>query len=64
MFVWLLTGYGKSLCYQVLPFLFDHTGRRTDSLVVVVSPLVSLMVDQVHVLQQKGVKAAIMSQPA
>ena len=47
---------------QVLPFLsFDHAGRRTDSLVVVVSPLVSLMVDQVHVLRQKGFKAAIMS---
>ena len=61
VFVWLPTGYGKSLCYQVLPFLFDHAGRRTDSLVIVVSPLVSLMVDQVHVLRQKGVKAAIMS---
>ena len=61
VFVWLPTGYGKSLCYQVLPFVFDHKYSRTDSLVVVVSPLVSLMVDQVDGLRQKGVKAAIMS---
>ena len=24
MFAWLPTGYGKSLYYQLLPFLFDH----------------------------------------
>jgi len=22
--VWLPTGYGKSLCYQVLPFIMDY----------------------------------------
>ena len=49
------------LCYLVLPFVFDHKYSRTDSLVVVVSQLVSLMVDQVDGLRQKGVKAAIIS---
>ena len=43
VFVWLPSGYGKSLCYQVLPFVFNCKYSRTDSLVVIVSPLVSLM---------------------
>ena len=51
-FVWLLTGYGKSLCYKALPFMFDHrqglvnTGKSCAALV---SPLLALMVDQVTV---------------
>jgi len=50
MFVWLPTGYGKSLCYQVLPFITDYkhgvVETQRHSLVLVVSPLVALMVDQ------------------
>lgn len=66
VFVWFLTGFGKSVCYQALPFMFDHKlGRSTNrSVVLVVSPLVSLMslmVDQVKSLRAMGVGAAIMS---
>ena len=54
VFVWLPTGFGKSLCYQILPFVFDHKlgliGSGMSSAVLVVSPLVSLMVDQVQKL--------------
>ena len=44
-FVCLPTGYGKSLCYAILPWAFDELSkmRKDDkhSIVLVVSPLVS-----------------------
>ena len=51
IFVWLPTGFGKTVCFEVLPFMFDMKLSRVDSLVVVVSPLVSLMIDQVRSLR-------------
>ncbi len=27
-FVWLPTGFGKSICYEVLPFMFDYRKSR------------------------------------
>ena len=41
VFVWLPTEFGKTVCFEVLPFMFDMELGRVDSLVVVVSPLVS-----------------------
>ena len=67
VFTWFSTGYGKSICYQLLPFMFDFKLKRTTapqakrSSVLVISPLVSLMVDQVSGLQKRGVNAAILS---
>ena len=65
MFVCLPTGYGKSLCYQALPFLMDHklglVGTSRSSAVLVVSPLVALMIDQVRCLKSRGVKCSILT---
>ena len=57
VFVSLPTGSGKSLCYWILPFVFDYLSEVDTSIVIVVSPLVSLVEDQVASLCKRGVKA-------
>ena len=48
VFVMLPTGSGKSLCYTALPSVFDILRGKDGHIVIVVSPLVALMKDQVH----------------
>ena len=59
VFVSLPTGSGKSLCYSVLPWTYDRlrNRRKPSSLIIVVSPLVALMKDQVASLTKKGLSA-------
>ena len=63
VFVALPTGYGKSLCYGCLPGAFDIL-RKTEkmSIVIVISPLISLMNDQVSSFSSKGVSAAFINE--
>ncbi|XP_068754402.1 uncharacterized protein [Montipora capricornis] len=52
------TGSGKSLIYQSAPMVFDIVKRTTfKSIAVVISPLTSLMQDQVKFLKSIGVTA-------
>ena len=61
VFVTLPTGYGKSAIYQVLPLctksLLAPSTATCKSSVIIISPLTSLMLDQVTKLRRKGLQA-------
>src|SRR5947207_3131492 len=44
------TGYGKSLCFQIPPIV-------TGELAIVISPLISLMDDQMMILNKLGIES-------
>ena len=53
VFAILPTGYGKSLCYACLPWVYDEVFRNvshseSNSIVIIVTPLIAIMKDQVN----------------
>jgi DEAD/DEAH box helicase len=61
------TGGGKSFCYQIPALVFSELdklegtrGERDGGITLVVSPLISLMKDQVDALVRRGVEAAVL----
>ena len=62
VFVNLLTGFGKSLIYQFAPSIVEEMsrlgGKIRSAVIRVISPLVSLMKDQVQCFERKGIKAS------
>ena len=61
VFVNLPTGSGKSLIYHALPLVFDHFSDESGHIIVVVSPLISLLEDQVEYLRSLGLSAVNIS---
>ena len=55
----LLTGYGKSVIYQILPDVFDIMLGTEKSMVLVISPLNALMQDQITKLKDRGISCSL-----
>lgn len=63
VFVNLPTAFGKSVVFQALPIVYscvDPTGEK--NIVLVVSPLINLMKDQVSRLNSRGISAISLSE--
>ena len=61
VFVSLPTGYRKSLCYALIPRIFDML-RSEDkaSIAIIILPLISLMQDQaIYHFNQKGISSTL-----
>ncbi len=71
VFVSTPTGSGKSLTFEIAPFILDFKRYRElrehgklDSILLIISPLVGLMKEQVRQLLHRGLKAVYISADA
>ena len=59
------TGFGKSLCFQVLPFMINHKLGFVDTekscSILIICSLLALMMDQAQNLKRKGVKSSVIT---
>ena len=51
------TGFGKSVIFQLMPFILPTKARR--NILIVVSPLTSIMLDQKAFLEKRGIKFGV-----
>jgi ATP-dependent DNA helicase RecQ len=56
VFVCQRTGRGKSLCYEA----FTTACKSDDAVVIVISPLIAIVEDQVNMLNSLGIKAVML----
>ena len=61
VFVSLPTGFGKSVIFQALPMVFDGFTGESGHILVVVSPLLSLIKDQTKRLRPVGISCVSLS---
>ena len=61
VFVSLPTGFGKSVIFQALPMVFDGFTVESGHIVIVVSPLLSLIKDQTERLRQVEISCVSLS---
>ena len=54
------TGYGKSLCYACLLGVFDKLFGCTLSIVATITPLMSIMKDQVNINKHKRARVKVL----
>ena len=61
VFVNLPTGYGKSLIHQSLPLVFDEVTSESGHIIIVLSPLLTLIDDQIQYLRGLGLSSVSLS---
>ena len=56
------TGLGKSLIFQLVPFVVDRLEKVSHSFVLVVSPLNAIISDQIEKLKERGVGVKVLKE--
>ena len=56
------TSFDKPMIYQALLWLSVYLGQRTSLIVLVISPLVAIMKNQVVLMKRKGINAAFIGE--
>ena len=58
----LRTGFGKSLIFQLVPFVVDRPEKVSHSCVLVVSPLNAIISDQIEKLKERGIGVKVLKE--